>query len=468
MLMDVIDQNSECDTEVLERRDDSSSTNQLALRERHLAVHIQPNERLADLMRIRTTEEIRQSLAHRGVPRDTRLWTADASYKMDAMAGFMQSYVPSEAVVTFTEDFLAKYRRTLRLRDFEDADYREFFFSTREVLQGEAMWQLPSSMNPLKGAIFTMTGPSGMGRSAYLLRLRQLLGKPFVVYGNGKAPAMMRVIPAICLDLSEGLTLKEFFRDLKYALSAAVATKDTSKAMFPELTGENAANCAIALCILLNVGVLIVDGACWGALGGEPDRILAFLVRLQQSSGIPVVLSGTCPFMYAMGLAGSKSSNLFAGRHLYLDAYARPEATEPDEGATSGPKWQGAWVKLNLWLWQAGTFGPEVEMPADLPLWTYDLAMGRTNWLVQIFDELHIQLIKKPELLKPGALTREAVTKFAESRLFLQNLTREVVAEYQESDDIEANEDFFNHIDHLPLLFLQKPKSRNLMAATRG
>jgi len=321
--------------------------------------YIERNENLLELMRIPTTAEMGEMLAFRGVPNDPELWNAEPSRKIDAMASFDSAYAPTEDLTTFSERFFARYRRALSARNFDDEEYRAFFFGARDVMKGARLRPLPASMSSLKGTGIMLSGPSLMGRSALLQRYREILKKPFRVYGEGPEPAMMWVVPGLNISYPACGTLKGLLVDLRHAIVAAVGRADTPVDILPEFRGDDAMNAAISACILLNVGVLVLDGASFASLEGQPLQILQFLVKFQQYSGIPVVLSGTPAFMHIVGLAGSKSSNLFSGPSHHFDPFPPPVVDE-DSGRAQG---HSVWTKLNLWLWSLGLFSPENLMP---------------------------------------------------------------------------------------------------------
>ncbi|WP_157696333.1 hypothetical protein [Caballeronia temeraria] len=430
----------------------------------HQPLLFSKSERLSEFLRIVPTSEVRRTLAYRAVPRDPALWSGDRSHKIDALSDFDQSYAPTEDVTTFTELILARIRRTFLAKDFGDEHYREFFHGTRKVLQKEPLRPVPESLSSTKGSIFILTGPSLCGRTAYLHRLRRLLGKPFEVHGTGPAPAFMHVIPAIYLNYPECGTLTGLLGDLRHALVAAVGSAGTPSGVFPELAGLNAVNAAISLCILLNVGVFIVDGASFESLKGEPREVLAFLLKLQQASAIPVIFSATCAYAHVLGLVGSKSSNAFAGKPVYFDPLPEPTAATIDEIV----RLSGPWCDANSFLWSSGVFSAEKhQMPKELPLWTTGLALGRLGWLAQGYDELQMEIAKRPEMLKDGAINRESVTRIFLRRLRNQRGAREAVTSYMSQQSLESDQDFFDYMDHLPQWFLEKKKNKELLYRVR-
>ncbi|WP_429251432.1 hypothetical protein [Paraburkholderia sp. GAS333] len=230
-----------------------------------------------------------------------------------------------------------------------------------------------------------------------------------------------------------------------------------------DLLGANGDNAAIAACILLNVSLITVDGANFNSIGGNPFEIPAFLLKLQEYSGIPVLFSGTCAFMHFMSLKGSPSANLFGEPSLHLDPNEAPKLGEDQR-----PVGEGVWYQKNVWYWSLGMFSRDIPMPEYLPVWTYRAARGRDGWLAEGFEALHTELIKKPRLLEPEKLTEEAVTKIFELRLRAQREARVAITQQQEQDYVEDEEDFFNFMDHFPLSFIRNKTNKSRIRAAMG
>jgi len=414
-------------------------------------------QRWQDFLRIRTTDEVQELLSHRGIPDDERLKTASSAIKLDAMALYTQSYVADEKTVSFTESVLAKARHSMSRRNFDDPDYREFYYGLNRVLTGGRLHPLPTSLTSLRNAFFTVEGPSLCGKTAFLARLMQMFGRAFSFYGSGKEPALMSVIPCLSILYPQCGTRVGLLREIRYKIEAQIGRIDTPEGVFPEVEGDNAINAVISLCLLVNVGVLVIDGASFHRLSGEPQKILESLVRLQQGSGIVVVLSGTPAFLHCLTFAGSDSSNFFSGQTLTLGPLQSPQ--DKDGNLDEGSRF----YSLVLWLWRAAMLPAGTMMPSELPQWLYQLTLGRIGWLVQVFEELHIELIKKPHLVT--TLTYETLEKITKRRLALQLPARQAVLEWMDKRTIAEDKDFFNYIDHFPKSLLNIKKYKDLIYA---
>ncbi|WP_038457229.1 hypothetical protein [Paraburkholderia xenovorans] len=436
----------------------TSSSKALAVTRNVAELREASRRRWQELLRIRPADEVKQLLSHRGVPDEERLKTAPSAIKLNAMALFTQSFVADEKTVTFTESVFAKVCHSMTRRNFEDADYREFFFGLDKVLRGGRLHPLPPSLQLLRGAFFTVEGPSLCGKSAYVARLVQAFEGAFSFYGTGKEPGLMSVIPCLFISYPECGTRAGLLREIRYKIEAHIGRIDTPTGVFPEVEGNDSLNAVISLCLLVNVGILVIDGASFHRLSGEPQEILKLLVRLQHGSGIVVMLAGTPAFMNCVELAGSDSSNFFSGQTLSLGPLQSPLDKEGNLDKKS------RFYTVVLWFWRAATLPSGTPMPSQLPLWMYQLTLGRLGWLVQVFEDLHIELIKKPNLVT--ALTYEELAKIARRRLNRQLSARQVVTESMERKTIADDKDFFNYIDHFPKSLLDTKKYRELL--TRG
>jgi hypothetical protein len=417
---------------------------------------VRENEQLAELLRMPTIDEMRTKLQERGVSGDAALRGADASRKIAALASLHDAYLPTDEVTTFVLAVHARIRNAFLAKDFSNERFRSFFYSPRDVLAGDPLLPMSASIGSPGGIGLTLDGPSGMGRTALIKRLRKIYGRPFRVRGNGvEEPVSMWVIPMLSINYPTCGTLKGLISDFREAIVSEIGRADTPVNTFGQLRGDNAENALIAACLQLNVAFIAMDGAGFNSIEGEPDKIIKFLVKLQQRTGIPLLISGTCAYMYMCGLSGNKSSNLFNGPSLHFDPMPAPG---PLDIAETSPQ-PSIWYQMNRGLWEIGTFSTGIAMPRELPFWVCELTQMRTRWLVEGLEPLFVEIAKKPKLALPGQLTREEVTKVFERQLRLNKSARLVIAESEnDSQNIADKQDFFNYIDHLRLEIIRQPK----------
>lgn len=427
------------------------------------------SRRLEVLFQVPPSDQVRRALQHRGVPADPALLHADTAHKLDAMSSFGSSFLATDETATFVELVLAQVRRHLAAKNFGDEHYRRFYNQTIRVMNGEPLFPLPSSLESLSGSCLALVGPSMTGKTALLQRIRVMLGSPFSVEARpitrwrGSTPATMTFIPSLNLTYPSCNTTHGLLKDLRERLVPCISTDDTPAHVLTDLLGPNGENAAIAACILLNVSLITVDGGNLSSISGNAFEIPAFLLKLNQYSGIPVVLSGTCAYHHYISLAGSRSANLFSELQHHLDPLEEP-GVDPD----GGPRKDSIWYQKNLWYWSLGMVSRDIPMPESLPVWTYLAARGREGWLAQGFKALHVELIKKPRLLAPGALTQKEVTRVFELQLRMQKKARQVIAQLQQSNVVEDDADFYDYMDHFPLSFIRDDRNKGRVRAIRG
>jgi hypothetical protein len=409
--------------------------------------------RLDAFLRISSTEEVRDKLTHHSVPNDQELWSAPKHVKLDALADFSQSYLATNESVEFCERLIARCRSCLVAKEFENPEYMRWFYKVRDFFGGREV-SLPKKRQSSGESCNTIAGASLTGKTALLQRLRVVMGTPFSLMGAQDAPTL-HVVPLVMLKYPDCNTLRGLLSNLRRALLTEVGGADADQTQFPSLAGPNGPDMAISLCILLNVCLVVVDGANARSVSGASMEVVDFLLRLQGYSGAEVVVSGTCAFMYYVAKRGEKSSSLFSGLQLALEPSACPDLDK--DGRVNKKK---LWVKRNEWYWRLGLFGRDLPMPEALPLWTHRASQGREGWLAQGYEELHIKLINKSELLEPGRLTEDIVADAFARRLQNQSVAIEVVRQSEEENVVEDEADFLDYVDYFPHSFLTLPENR--------
>ncbi len=421
-----------------------------------LAVSDLRSVRMADIMRTLKMDELRAKMRNQVVLNDPALRMADPATKIEALSNFSRTYLPLNEVLTFTSTLLAKIREVYRAKQFGGEEFRLYFHSNAEVRLGQRLRPLPACLSSITGTCFTLSGPSLMGRTATLQRLVEILGKPFIVEGNHPAPSRMWVMPILYLPYPTCGTLRGLFRDMRERVLGHIGSYDTNINAFSDLDGPNGENVAIALCTLLNVGVVVLDGGGFADVNRKTGDVFRFLLKLRQSTGIPVLISGTSAFMYSASYMGNLASNLFNGPSLHLNPFRAPTQLQ-DDGDTSKAK-KGIWQQVNAWLWNQGLFEEHCQMPAELPTWTYQVTFGRFGWLVQGFEALHLALVTRPELQEPGALTEDRVKTIFDLTLQLHNGARSTMTRLQGVPSAKGKIAFLKNLDHLPTSAFDEPQ----------
>lgn len=414
--------------------------------------------RMEDMMRLPTTEELRAQMRVLGTSNDPALRTADLETKIAALSNYCQAYLPLREGLTFVSTLLAKIREVYRAKEFSSEEFRLYFHANAEVMNGERLRPLPACLSTITGTGFTLTGPSLMGRTALLQRLVEILGKPFTVKGEHPAPRQMFVMPLLYLPYPTCGTLRGLIRDMRQRVMAGIGHHNMNINALSDLDGPNGENVAIALCTLLNVGAVALDGSGFANVNGKTEAILKFLVKLRQFTGIPVVISGTSAFMYSAGYMGNLASNLFNGPSLHLDPIRKPNSSKEHEGLPEPKK--GIWEQMNEWHWKRGIFEQPCQMPNDLAIWTHQVTFGRLGWLAQGFESLHVTLLTRPELRRPGALTEAHIKAIFDVRLQLHNGARSVMAKLQGAPTPKWKYAFLKNLDHLPTSAFDEPQVR--------
>ena len=415
---------------------------------------------LSSLLRLRSFDEIKHSLANRGVHNGVLVSASDLAAKLEALSRLEDAFLPSDEMVTYTAEILSRIRKLFESRNFNDEEYRTFFYRARDVLIGREVRPLPQSIVSLRGSCFTLCGPSLMGRTAFLQRLRLMLGSPFQIQGKEPEPLRMWCVPVLPLTVPPCGSTKQLIHQIREWLLAEVGGAKAPGNALADLTGPRAEAAAISLCTLLNVALITVDGGDFRSIGNGGFEIYNFLLRLQQYTGIPVVISGTYAFMHLAGKAGSSSSNLFSGPSLHFDPFNLPQQDE-----AGMPK--GMSATAHRWLWSLGPVPEGERPPQDLAVWMHGLTHGRWGWMVIAYHALHVALCKKPNLLVSGALTQEKVERLVKLELRNHQGAREFIDSFEKSRMVNDDSQFFDYMDHLPYQAFSIKKHREWLKEIR-
>ncbi|WP_124885087.1 hypothetical protein [Burkholderia stagnalis] len=385
---------------------------------------------------------VKERLRNRLVRNDPELWKASPETKVQALVDFDKGYLPTEEALRFTVSLVASYVDCMRSKDIHNPRYRRYFYSFKEALQGRGPVPSRESLETLTGVSYILAGSVHQCRTTYIQRLRNLFGEPFRVEG----PSLNDInavwyFPIVVLRWPTCGTLKGLLEQFRDRLVSELKDPADTGPILKRVRGRNAPSALIAASVLLNVGMLVVDGALAESLGGELRDILAFLGDLQSYANIPVLLSCSDAFLNGAEKLGSKVENVLRGRMLVFEPLARPAA---------GASKRGLWHQHNQWLWSAGLLPPMLEMPCNLPSWTWEICLGRVDWLVDGFRALHERLAWEPSLLINGGPSRDVVVEAFKHRLRILTAPRSFIEEYDNKSKSLQRKDLLQHVDYLP------------------
>ncbi|MDR5803760.1 hypothetical protein [Caballeronia sp. LZ001] len=411
--------------------------------------------RLQEAIRDRTTAEVEQQLSYCAVPDVARQPDASSDAKKNALALYRQSFYADDDTVEFTYSIISAFRHSMSRRNFDDPDYREFFFNIDKILKGDALRPIPTCVRALRDLFFIVEAPPLCGKTAYINRLLQIFDTPFRFYGTGKQPAYMSIVPLLSISYPSCGTVEGMLREIRYRVIERVGRVDTLKDVIPEIAGQDSVNAIISLCVQVNVGVLAIDGACFKSLAGQPQEVVDMLVKLQQRSGIVVVFAATPVFLHCLSLAKGGSSSFLSGQRLNLGSLGNVADANGNPDSTS------TLYQFVSRAWASGVISSETSMPIELPLWMAKLALGRKGWTMQIMEGLHLKVAKHPALIQ--TLNYEYIEKLALQKLAYQLPTRAALVHWAERKDLEDELDFYNYIDHFPKTIFNVRKFKNLL-----
>ncbi|WP_413193414.1 hypothetical protein [Pararobbsia alpina] len=247
--------------------------------------------------------------------------------------------------------------------------------------------------------------------------------------------------PLLVLQWPTCGTLKGLLKQFREKLVSEIRDPRDVAPIFRKMRGENAESAVIAAMVLLNVGMVAIDGASANSLKGQVRDILAFLCRLQAHTNVPVLLSCTDMFMHGAKLLGSEVDAVLRGHRLEFKPFSPPNPKAPGTGT---------WGTYNKWFWQAGLLPPLLEMPRNLPIWTSELCHGRVSWLSAGFRALLERLVWEPKLLESGGPSEQAVKETFEQQLCTWAGARTTIAEYGEDPAFVSRANALRYVDHLP------------------
>jgi hypothetical protein len=422
-----------------------------------LSVSEMRGPRMAQLMTYQSKETLRESFHRFGIAANLDLMRAGDEEQRIHLAQFDKAYLPKEKHLELSATLIGQVQKNWKAKQFTSEAYRRYWHSNVDVMKGNPLKPIPSCLSDTSGLGFCIHGPSLLDRTAMIQALSRFLGPAFEVEGDHPAPKRMWVFPCLVIHFPTERTKKGFLRNFRYSFLAEIGNEHTKPQALAAIEGPDGENIVIALCTLLNVGLIIIDGAGFLDVNGQTPEIFAFLLKLRRHSGIPILFSGTSAFIHSLSFMGNIGSNLFNGEVVRFDVPRSPTI----DAETKKPK--GEWASKCIWLWRQA-FRDE-PMPAHFPAWTYMAACARDGWLAQGFHALIKFVISKNGNLLPRNLTNENITNVFSNRLELFEDARNAIlqgADLAATEKVDKDTQagnrltFIKHLDHMPLTMLSK------------
>ncbi|OWW20767.1 hypothetical protein [Noviherbaspirillum denitrificans] len=387
----------------------------------------------------------KELLRRRGVPKLEDLEGKSVEDKIAALAYLQYAYNPPLAAARFTQKVLASVRASLLLRNPEDRRYWQFLYQQGQVLRGGRPIAMPQFLRSLQGAGFILAGPSGVGKTALVQRLRALIGQePVLVNWGGDAPAQMTFIPMVVVKWPECGTLAGLLANFRQVLISEIGPSVATDYHFSNFMGSNGTNAAISAALLLNLGLFVLDGGCIRSLRGEFRDILGFISTLQRNSGIPTLITCTYPVLQAIARSGGAGANTASAHAEFLDLLP------------PGP----LWASYCKFFWNLGLAEPCIPMPGYIPSLMWKFSRGDMGIMSQGFSGLHHALLDHPQLLAGEALKETDASDIVCMRLRMYEETVKVLELFQTNRAVPL-EDLWAHGDYLPYEAFNETPSRD-------
>ncbi|MEC5407645.1 hypothetical protein VOM14_19020 [Paraburkholderia sp. MPAMCS5] len=411
---------------------------------------------LPEIIEVPSSEWVTKQLQNRCAPKDPTLWSASPNAKIAALAAFADGFSVIDEHYQFAIAVTAAVAEHARLKR-SNPRYERLLYALPLVLNKAQQLPARRDYSLLDGRSFVLRGVKHTGRAAFLRRLCSMYGPPFSVEPNlPDSPPTLWYFPTLTVKLEECRSVDDVIRSMRQTFIAELKDPtESTKGVFRALERRDAHNAAIAACILLNVGLFVLDGADVEHLGDDFESILSFALKLK-SYGIPVLLSCTEAFHRRASLSPSRVVKALGGSVTTLRPFGPPEELQNDllpkdatdvsaDGDEDDEAAMGEWVSLCLFFWLQGLFGEKRPMPKDLPKWTYAICLGRVSWLATGFKTLHEQLIWYPE----ANIDERFVTEIFEEQLAHSEDVRYALRMSQTEQRLNEY-DFIRFMDHFP------------------
>lgn len=416
-----------------------------------LSVSEMRSPRMSQLMSYQSESALRATFHRIGIEPNVDILRMTDEEQRIQLARLHKAYLPKDKHMELAMTVLLQVQRVWTAKQFGGEEFRLYWHSNVQVMKGLPLKPLPSCLSDISGTGFCIHGPSLLGRTAMIQSLSDFLGPAFEVEGMHPAPKRMWVIPRVVVHFPTERTKKDMRRSFRYSFLAEIGNAQSKPNALSAIEGPDGDNVIIALCTLLNVGLIIIDGAGFLDVNGETADIFAFLLKVRRHTGIPILFSGTSAFMHSATFMQNMATNLFNGEIVRLAPSKQPYT---DRGTN---QLAGQWASQCIWLWRQAF--PDEPMPRDFPNWTYLAAFARDAWLMQGFQALVKFVISMKGKLLPRNLTQENVTSTFSRRLEFFSDTQLAIAQgtalgatkdTSREQQAENRLTFVKHADHMP------------------
>ncbi|KXV09519.1 hypothetical protein CR51_10215 [Caballeronia megalochromosomata] len=414
------------------------------------------------LPKITTLDQAVEALRFRGVEKPADPHNIDVGEAVQQYARLPLAYLATREVGELFLQILAAMRLSSTLRDPCAIRYARFY-NDQDIAGTLEPPAAPDFLHSLEGTAFKLVGVAGCGRTAFLQRVRAALGRPRkMVREAGSGPREMYFMPVLIVSWPKSGTKKELFQNFRSAFISEIGSSGSANKMFTFFSGKNAQNAVIATCVLLNLGLLVVDGGCKAALEhGETSEVLDFISTFQSRTGIPVIVSGTYIFDLAVMKRGSRSTKFGTCGAAYFDAVPAPCSGKTVKG---DPK--HLWTQLSDWQWKLGHREFAVPPPEFFAKATWDLTAGVHQQFCEACNDLHQKILHDPGLLEPDAMTEERLRELFSVRLRSFQEPLRVITTFRESRQVDKD-DLIAYADYLPFEAFQTSFARSTFRMSR-
>lgn len=393
------------------------------------------------VLQIPSRVESLQLLSTRGidVPNDFRN-LSDAK-KINALSYMHYAFLASTEHADFFAKVVAAIRSSLLLRNPEHTRYLRFYFEQLTTLHLQEEPAAPDFLANFQGAGFIIAGPTGSGKSALIQRIRFLLGSYTIVHANTASGEIeLKFVPILVVKWPNCGTLSGLLENIRNAINAELGHNISAVSGLGRVSVNKRGQRIIKLCIALNLGLLVVDGANTNSLNSEIEDIFRFISTLKNYSGIPTLLSCTYPALQALTRSGSVMAHLSSSDVLYNDYISDDEK----------------WKSYTHAMWKLGLH--TLPMPEFLPSLMMEICLGNLQLMVNGMKKIHHSLVGKSDAEKLAKLSSNRISQLLarDFRIFKEPLT--VLRAYQEGR-ILSKVDVEIYGDFLPFELFSEPVS---------
>ncbi|WP_034296398.1 hypothetical protein [Herbaspirillum sp. RV1423] len=427
-----------------------------------------PSKEMAEMMRTPKTSELMSRLERIAVPTDAASVPGQLTKNAEAKVKYRRSYFTTAPILEFVSAFGASVRDAYRTKQFGNPEYRRYLFETLALRVGDKLKPLPACIQEAAGTSFAVVAPVQCGKAALATALERCFPKPFKIENPPlEGLSEILVYPVIRLKYPRNRKLNGLLKDLRAAILAFSSDEKTKRSALSEMLEDESGDIAIATCILVNVGGIIIEGATGRKLDYvHTEEILEFLVKARDDAGIPVMLMCTPAFMHGVNSYGKTYASIFEGMTLHLDSLetsvqkglAAQGSKIAERKQPEKPGEEKAFVKE---FWDSGPSTKSKRMPGWLPQFVVDYCYGRQGWIAQCMEQLEIEL---GGAIAPDSLEKEIVEAIFEYRMKAMKPIRKVLEELETIGFINSKARFLNTVDFLPDEVFEMPRQENWYA----